>query len=321
MKKIWKILIICAVALSVLAVTCPGRQRHVDAEVKFMKNMMHKQTKMLEKSYKEQHNNQEMPDKGKQLMAQLEKSLISQMKPAIENVLVVKNYVLFSVGQMKNETDGVTTMSVGILGMVFPNKKELKTDINYNTNGGNTSVIHEVDSSMIDPFYVTNNPHTFRIADTQAVTGFGMGQYSVSWYVDTEEWDFDPETNHIFAKIEFKKGNTVLGTFIDDEGWSYFGVENSKAIMFKQFTIDSENTALVFRGGAYAAGVPNLTIFVICGDQVKLVYNKEYFIGKVYNNRIIIQKEYQGPELGTITISDGHITIVSREYPTGKIIY
>ena len=172
----------------------------------------------------------------------------------------------------------------------------------------------------IDPFYVTNNPHIFRIADTQTVTGLG-GQYSVSWYVDTEEWDFDPETNHIFSKIEFKKGDTILGTFVDDEGWSYFGVENSKAIMFKQFTIDNDCSALVFRGGAYAAGVPNLTIFVICGDKVKLVYNKEYFIGKVDNNRITIQKDYQGPELGTITMSGGHITIVSNEYPTGKIIF
>ena len=91
--------------------------------------------------------------------------------------------------------------------------------------------------------------------------------------------------------------------------------------MFKQFTIDSENTALVFRGGAYAAGVPKLTIFVICGDQVKLVYNKEYFIGKVDNNSITIQKDYQGPELGTITVSGGRITIVSNEYPAGKTIF
>lgn len=132
MKKFWEILIICVVALGVMAVTCPGRQRHVDAGVKYMSKALHKQAKTIEKTYKEQHNNQEMPDKGKQMMAQLEESLISQMKPAVENVLVVKNYVLFSVGQMKNEIDGVTTMSVGFLGMVFPNKEGLKTDLNLN---------------------------------------------------------------------------------------------------------------------------------------------------------------------------------------------
>lgn len=132
MKKFWKILIICAVALGVMAVTCPGKQRHVDAGVKYMSKALHKQAKTIEKTYKEQHNNQEMPDEGKQMMAQLEESLISQMKPAVENVLVVKNYVLFSVGQMKNEIDGVTTMSVGFLGMVFPNKEGLKTDLNLN---------------------------------------------------------------------------------------------------------------------------------------------------------------------------------------------
>ena len=99
-----------------------------------MSKALHEQAKTLEKTYKEQHNNnnKEMPDKGKQLIAQLEESLISQMKPAVENILVVKNYVLFSVGQMKNEIDGVTTMSVGFLGMVFPNKEGLKTDLNLN---------------------------------------------------------------------------------------------------------------------------------------------------------------------------------------------
>lgn len=134
MKKFWKIVIICVVALGVMAVTCPGRQRHVDAGVKYMSNALHKQAKTIEKTYKEQHNNKEMPDKGKQLMTQLQESLISQMKPAVENVLVVKNYVLFSVGQFANETDGVMTASVGVLGMVFPNKKVLKTDLNLNYN-------------------------------------------------------------------------------------------------------------------------------------------------------------------------------------------
>ena len=134
MKKFWKIVIICVVALSVLAVTCPGKQRHVDAGVKYMSKALHKQAKTIENNYKEHHNNKEMPDKGKQLINQLQESLISQMKPAVENVLVVKNYVLFSVGQFENETDGVMTASVGVLGMVFPNKKVLKTDLNLNYN-------------------------------------------------------------------------------------------------------------------------------------------------------------------------------------------
>lgn len=134
MKKFWKILIICVMALGAMAVTCPGRQRHVDAGVKYMSKALHKQAKTIEKTYKEQHNNKEMPDEGKQLMTQLQESLISQMKPAVEKVLVVKNYVLFSVGQFVNETDGVMTASVGVLGMVFPNKKVLKTDLNLNYN-------------------------------------------------------------------------------------------------------------------------------------------------------------------------------------------
>jgi len=178
---------------------------------------------------------------------------------------------------------------------------------------------HEIDSSMIDPFYSVG-PHSFRIADTQNISGTESGDYSVSWYVDTLEWDFDPETNHIFAEIEFKKGNSVLGTFVDDEGWSYFGVENSKVKMFKSFMVDTDCTAIVFRGGIYAAGIPKLTIFVMCGDEVKVVFNKDYYIENVSDDRITIKKDSQGSD-GYISISNGHISIVNKEYPTGKIIF
>lgn len=181
------------------------------------------------------------------------------------------------------------------------------------------SVIQGIDSSMIDPFYSVG-PHSFRIADTQTISGMETGDYSVSWYVDTEEWDFDPQTNHIFAQIEFRKGDSVLATFVDDEGWSYFGVENSKAIMFKSFRIDEDCTAIVFRGGIYAAGIPELTIFVMCGDEVKVVFNKDYYIENVSDDRITIRKDSQGSD-GYITISDGHISIVSKDYPSGKIIF
>ena len=181
------------------------------------------------------------------------------------------------------------------------------------------SVIQGIDSSMIDPFYSVG-PHSFRIADTQTISGIETGDYSVSWYVDTEEWDFDPQTNHIFAQIEFRKGDSVLATFVDDEGWSYFGVENSKAIMFKSFRIDEDCTAIVFRGGIYAAGIPKLTIFVMCGDEVKVVFNKDYYIENVSDDRITIRKDSQGSD-GYITISDGHISIVNKDNPSGKTIY
>lgn len=182
-----------------------------------------------------------------------------------------------------------------------------------------THVIHEIDSSMIDPFHSIGR-HSFRIADTQTIPAIESGDYSVSWYVDTEEWDFDPETNHIFAKIEFKKGNEVIATFIDDEGWSYIGVENSKALMFRSFKVDEDCTAIVFLGGIYAAGIPKLTIFVMCNDEVKLVFNKDYYIKEITDDRIAIKRDSQGSD-GNITISDGHISIVNKDYPSGKIIY
>ena len=132
MKKSWKILIIVLAVLGVMVATCPGRQRHIDAQLKFMSKAMNKQVKSLEKSYKAEFN-QEMEDEGKRLLSQLSESLINQMKPGIEQVFVTRNFVLFSLGQLENETEGKMTVSVGFLGMVFlPNKKEFKTNVNLN---------------------------------------------------------------------------------------------------------------------------------------------------------------------------------------------
>ena len=178
--------------------------------------------------------------------------------------------------------------------------------------------IHDIDPTMIEPFH-SEGSHTYRYADLQGITT-AEGNYVAEWFVDTEEWDFDPQTNHIFSKILFRKDHKNIGEFFDNEGWSYFGVENNKATLFKSFTIDGDCTALVFRGGIYAAGIPKLTIFVICGNQVEVVFNEKYYIENVNGNTITIKKDSQGSE-GYITITNGNISIVNSEYPTGKIIF
>lgn len=132
MKKIWKILIIAAVVLGVLAATCPGRQRHIDAEVMFMRKTLHEQAERMMKDFEQV---MEIGDEERQMMAGLEESVMSQIEPAVKEVLVLKNYLIFSLGRYENETDGAMTASVGFLGMVFPNKKELKTDYNFHKNG------------------------------------------------------------------------------------------------------------------------------------------------------------------------------------------
>jgi len=135
MKKIWKILLVTVAAAGILAATCPGKQRHTDAVVNYLSNELHKQADNLVKEYEKHHNNSSMPDEGKEVLSKLEKSLIDQIKPLVREVLVVKNYGLFSVGCFVDETDGTTRVTTGILGMIIPNKNELKTDYNLNING------------------------------------------------------------------------------------------------------------------------------------------------------------------------------------------
>ena len=135
MKKIWKILLVTVAVVGILAATCPGKQRHADAIVNYLSNELHKQADNLVKEYEKHHNNNSMPDEGKQVLSKLEKSLIDQIKPVVRDVLVVKNYGLFSIGYFVDETDGTTRVTTGILGMIIHNKNELKTDYNLNING------------------------------------------------------------------------------------------------------------------------------------------------------------------------------------------
>ena len=132
MKKSWKILIIVLAVLGVMVATCPGRQRHIDAEVNYMRKTLHEQAERMMKDFEQV---MEIGDEERQMMARLEESFMSQIAPAVKEVLVLKNYIFFSLGRYENETDGAMTASVGFLGMVFPNKKELKTDYNFNMNG------------------------------------------------------------------------------------------------------------------------------------------------------------------------------------------
>ena len=94
--------------------------------------------------------------------------------------------------------------------------------------------------------------------------------------------------------------------------------------MFKSFRIDSDHTAVVFRGGVYAAGTPTLTVFVLSGDEVKLIYNQEYFIEKIEDGKVFLAKELytENPiKCGYLSFLDGHVSIVSDEYPAGKVIF
>lgn len=131
MKKIWKIVIIVVVVLVICIATCPGYQRHSDAIFNVMSKVLHEQAEKLAKDFGQDF---ETDEESKRIFASLEQSAIDQIEPAIKQVLKVKNYVIFSIGRLENEEDGVTTISVGFLGMVFPNKKDLNTDSNGNSN-------------------------------------------------------------------------------------------------------------------------------------------------------------------------------------------
>lgn len=126
-KRIWKVSIIVAVVLGILIATCPSRQHHCDSIVKIMSEMLQKQVKTLRSEYKAIFK-EVMPDEDSQHLNDVAQSLIDMVEPAIDLILVVKNYGIFNVGYFVDETNGRDRVSIGFLGMVFTKKSEFKSD-------------------------------------------------------------------------------------------------------------------------------------------------------------------------------------------------
>ena len=109
MKKSTIILAIVVGIIAICAITCPGRQDHKEAVVSLVN---HKIRKDLSKS-----------GAGGcfAILGSMIGSTISET--TIENMLEVKDCFIFSLGQLCTK-DGVTTVSIGVLGHVFTASKE-----------------------------------------------------------------------------------------------------------------------------------------------------------------------------------------------------
>lgn len=109
MKKSIIALLLIIFFVAICAITCPGKQDHKEAVVSLVN---HKIRKDLSKS-------------GAAgcfaLLGSMIGSTISET--TIENMLEVKDCFIFSLGQLYTN-DGVTTVSVGVLGHVFTASNE-----------------------------------------------------------------------------------------------------------------------------------------------------------------------------------------------------
>ena len=127
MKKNWKILIIVAVVLGVLAATCPGRQKHYDANYKFMSDSMHEQVVKLA-------TDMQVNDEGQKMLDQLEGQILGQIQNSLPDILKYRYFLIFSLTRMEEPEEGHFTSSFGILGHVFVEKKHLQPYYNINVN-------------------------------------------------------------------------------------------------------------------------------------------------------------------------------------------
>ena len=118
MKKLIITLLIIIGLGAVAVVSCPDRQDHKDAIMEVINGAINDE---LQGS-----------DAGEQALSALVGSIGSSVAGyLIDNRLTVKNYFVFSVGEL-NDIDGVDQkVSVGVFGHVFTgNKEQLKDAIN-----------------------------------------------------------------------------------------------------------------------------------------------------------------------------------------------
>jgi|GEM_PF-1768408 len=118
MKRIYQTIIGVAAAAALLAVTCPGQEKH-------QKVIKDKFNKAVAKEIAADESQEDNP------MASLFTGMWSDLVDSfIENNLEVRNYGLFSLGKVGDEKK---TLTAGVLGMVFftPGKKNLSMNQDF----------------------------------------------------------------------------------------------------------------------------------------------------------------------------------------------
>ena len=115
MKKLITILII-VVVLATLVLTCPDKQRHVEAiNDEFITAVDHQ----MNESYSSEEDGEEEDGSFEEGMRLVTSSVVGGLfKGVMEQQLMVKNYAVFSLGQV-NASEGRKTLSVGICNHVF----------------------------------------------------------------------------------------------------------------------------------------------------------------------------------------------------------
>jgi hypothetical protein len=115
MKKLITILII-VVVLATLVLTCPDKQRHVEAiNDEFITAVDHQ----MNESYSSEEDGVERDGSFEEGMRLVTSSVVGGLfKGVMEQQLMVKNYAVVSLGQV-NASEGRKTLSVGICNHVF----------------------------------------------------------------------------------------------------------------------------------------------------------------------------------------------------------
>lgn len=156
-----------------------------------------------------------------------------------------------------------------------------------------------VNKLYVDKYYKHDNA-SYKLTDSVIVNTNNDYWYEVKSYMFVDdEYDYMADTT--FCRLDIvchakrnTKGSDTSYVFINDNRWLRFNHggfgfftkywEDSANIMFKQINVSKDIVALAFRGFRDSAGLPELSVFILKGRDITLVYNKEVDVSEIIEN-------------------------------------
>lgn len=169
----------------------------------------------------------------------------------------------------------------------------------------------------IDKFNEEYSNHMFAVAISQNVEIEGLEDISIRFSIDTLHSDFT-EYKELFKRfelLEFFKGEKLIGSYFDDEGWTFCDTETNKTCNIHKL---GPVYALIFQQSLWPYETPSLAIFVLYQGKITLVYHKAVgYIKKseiknlstIYTTAYIDDNGSEVPDYAKIKVSNSFISV------------
>lgn len=144
---------------------------------------------------------------------------------------------------------------------------------------GVCSVSIAANKKYVRPFFFDENAsHSYNLSTVQTFTGLNNNIYSISFYVDTNEWSMN---DGFYSKIVIKKKNQIISELKNDNTWTKCRASKSSSEIAKICLISNDCIAVLLEGKTDFSNMPEITLLVINGNSASVVYNQTHEITSI----------------------------------------